>query len=401
MSGEEVLSKLECHFKWKPERDTAWSDIILQEKKILANIEENPVIEVQGWSLLGYMFTVGEENGTNIDYNKADEYFNKALDRVSCNGDKFVVMADKLHLLHRKNQLEDFKTLLAKVETLQKKLNDSSDMCIIKLIEAYSWSRFGIMGQEKALTAYKEAMVSDITSPDAHFGVGLILGRMRRDHDGNSSVPQQEEIDALKEAVVLWEYENAFSIAWYAYALASTITGYHIDMEVIIEVEELLEKALSVNYNNSAIVYKWCAKGYKQLCMKKSLPRNYYHKYIDRQKFCVDSACDANPCDSGSLHAAGLFYWRVKKDLTRAEELLQQASESCPLGNFKADFDLVKLRAVRHKGKYSARDGYLELLEKYENRDEDTHHNEKNIEVLRREISKFEEEDPGTLVYRR
>ena len=288
--------------------------------------------------------------------------------------EKYLVIANKVWILKIKRDIGDKESLLKTANELQQEFTDSdeSDLCVA---EAFALSRFPPDGYERALERYKKAVELNSENGEAFFGIGQMLGRLRRIDRGQLSKASEEELQAFKESMKLWP-DNPLPFVFYALALSHGVVRGSSDVEKTIDemdryMEEAKAKAEAFS-SGSAVVYKWCAKGYKRICLS-GMPPHRYLNFVNKQKQCVDRAVELSPNDSSVLHEAGSFYMHVKiyLDVEKADAYLVKSVECSPFRkNFGADFDLVKLRKQRQKD-YDVLAAYSALQTKYSGADQD------------------------------
>ena len=276
----EYLNTIECHFKWRPEKDDGMVDNIpLLEKKLLHDINDNENIEIFALTLLIYIFTEGDGKGKGTDFQKAKRYAQQARKQSKTNGEKVVTIANTMHLLKKCQKLEELENLYIELKHYQDTLT-VHDQCTIKLIHAFALSRFGLTAYKKALNIHESVIENEEKNPDAHFGLGVMIGRIRRYTHGNVSKPQELELKTLQKACELWNNSNAHSVVWYGYAKTQALLYDHkkeerrICEEELQEVSAILDNAKRLADNRpgcSCIIYKWCAKGFKYLGHIRSL----------------------------------------------------------------------------------------------------------------------------------
>ena len=387
------ISYVDCHFKWKPEQhDGMTDDIRIFEQKLLRNMKENPRIKIFSLTLLSYIFTIGDSRGKDIDFTKARKYADTARDKCECKGEEFIAIANKMHIYEQTKKTKELERLFPEMKTCEEGLI-SSDYCRIKCIHAFALTRFGMKGYHMAVDIYKEALLIEKDNADCHFGLGMILGRIRRYKQSNLSKPCEEEMKALSAAYHL--QRDAFSVVWYANAhvqcvVWNKVNGFKTNVSDLKAVEALFNTAMCLaesSEGGSGIVYKWAAKGLKRLCMMRP-PHNVYKQYLQKQKECVDKAVASDPNDTSILHEAGIFYWRVKRyrDSSLAQKYLEQACACSPNGNFWADVDLAKFRK-EYNQPYDIIEGLTPLLHKYAKR-QDGMDSKLSIAVLHMMIGK-------------
>ena len=376
-SLEEHLKRLRCHFTWNLDSKSASNslscDVNVLEDKILSEIQGNPPVVCQAYLILAFAHTVWDVH-KKVDYNKAFEYIELSEECANNNAEKYLVIANKVWILKIKRDIGDKEGLLKTANELQQEFTDSdeSDLC---LAEAFALSRFPPDGYERALERYKKAVELNAENGEAFFGIGQMLGRLRRIDQGQLSKASEEELQAFKESMKLWP-NNPLPFVFYALALSHGVARGSSDVEKTInEMDRYMEEAKAkaeAFSSGSAVVYKWCAKGYKRICLSR-MPRHRYLIFVNKQKQCVDRAVELSPNDSSVLHEAGSFYMHVKiyLDVEKADAYLVKSVECSPFRkNFGADFDLVKLRK-QHQKDYDVLAAYSALQTKYSGADQD------------------------------
>ena len=375
---KEHLSRVDCHFKWKPEQHGGMTDdIIVFERKLLRNMKENPKIKIFTFTLLSYVFTIGDSRGKDIDFTKAKTYAEKAREKCECKGEEFVAIANKMHIYERTKKTKELAKLYPKMKTCEEGLS-SSDYCKIKCIHAFALTRFGMKGYQMAVDIYKKVLLSEKDNADCHFGLGKILGRIRRYKHGNLSRPCEEEMKALSAAFNFEGQRDAFFVVTYANArvqciIYDTQNGSNNNTSDLVTVEALFDRAMRLaesSEGRSSMVYTWIAKGFKRLC-KIHHPPYVYKRYLHKRKECVDKAVTSDPNNTSILHEAGIFYWTVTKykDFVLAHHYLKEACRCCPDGNFWADVDLEKFKKDCDPS-YDIKEGFTALISKYERQED-------------------------------
>ena len=357
------LSNIECHFKWKPDANARRLNYEIVIEKLKADIVENPEVEVMERTLLSYILTQNEQ------FEEAQAEANKVINKCKCNGEKLVSFANKAFICHKRKQHQEARKLIPIVRKCKGTLT-SDDKHQIQLIHAFSLTMLGIGNLVSAKIIYEE-ILDQHESCHAYFGLGNVLGKLRRYHKSSRSKPSKKELHALSKACELSAENNkSFYLAQYGFAKAENICHESENLISMREdTERILEQAVEQLNNSgqeSCNVYKWCARAYKKLYFS-CPPEEFKKKYTEKQQECLEKAIKINPNDTTVLHAAALLYWKVWfcKDLNKAQYYFEEACRNTPSGNFWADVTFVNFRKEQGDN-FNVLDEYIKLINKYE-----------------------------------
>ncbi|CAG0898301.1 unnamed protein product [Darwinula stevensoni] len=369
-SMEEMLNKTECHFAWRPDqhgRIPPGSNNItrMEENKNSLKQDNDPFLLAISDLLLAY------EHGRLDDPKKSLEILQRIQSEIAKMHGAKSEERETLQYLTSCN-LAYVHLLMGKPdaarEILDRTQRFSESQGKIKAqifyAKAAAFSEFSKELYPDALEFYREGLMMDPENYNLQLGMGIMLGRIRRNESSAciTTDEENEEIKALRKAVQIKRCHRSLvflaeSLREHARALESA-KAPKSDEDLITKLnEEALELYIEVSEDPSANAESLvrCGEGFMRL------PEEM--RDAQKAKECYLKAYKLSPKKSMVNHKLGVFY--TKEDPTLAKKHLEAAIDiSYGEGNFAAHMTYVNLMLDTEKT-FDPADEWKKMLERY------------------------------------
>ena len=369
-SLNEQAKLLNCHFNWDIAKNIqcSYSDRI--EAKLLNEIQGNPDVKNKALLLLSFVFTVKDKSDT-FNLQKALDYANDVIKNTSSKGEEFVALANRFNILHKQRHKDASALELQKLQAKESDLR-APDRAVVALVESYAISVLSFTDFKRARQRCEEAIALDPSLGEAHFNLGLIIGRLRRGDNGPYSHANSAELEAFQQAMLYWP-TSPLPHVFYACAIAPRLKNHRgqVNATVLQEMDHHLSPAidLAVAHKHGTALYR-CSKALRYIARLDGRSGYDFAMHAQLERYTIEEALKTWPGNTSVLHEAALCYWKTAErfqNLEKAEKYLREACDTKDVihDNVFADIDLIKLQK-RMNPKFDNLTAMAELAIKYE-----------------------------------
>ncbi|CAG0902361.1 unnamed protein product [Darwinula stevensoni] len=387
---KQMLEGTECHFTWKPFQHGR----ILSTCNFLAKFNDKKIIHQQDneqFLMVTYDHLLAYEHGRQGDLSKARDILQRVQMEIPNMDGATPEEKEALQYLTNCN-LANVNFLTGEPDTTRegllktKKYSESPERVKAQILcaKAAAYSEYSKESFSYSLELYREGVILDPGNYNLHFGVGMILRRIRR-IETVDGIPTEEEETAMRRAVEIKRCHSsliflAVSLREHAKALAVRKCDHH-------RITELNEESLALYievYKDPSADGKTlvrCGDGFMKL-----LPHT---RDLQKAEECFLKAYAL--CQSSTMvnHKLGVFYIEGKEDHVLAEKYLSAAIDiTNGNGNFTAHCTYVSLK-LDDDPMFDVASEWQIMLERYPDLSDQIHLHISQMQY-------FSQFDPGT-----
>ncbi|CAG0902362.1 unnamed protein product [Darwinula stevensoni] len=345
---KQMLEGTECHFTWKPVEHGH----IPPGCSFIAKIKDKRIIYERGneqFLMVTYDLLLAYEHGRQEDLSKARDILQRVQRKIANMDVATSEEKEALQYLTSCN-LANVNFLMGDPDTARegllktKKYSESPERVKAQILcaKAAAYSEYSKESFSYSLELYREGVILDQGNYNLHFGVGMILRRIRR-IETVDGIPTEEEEMAMRKAIEMRRCHSSLiflaeSLREHARALAIRKISRH-------RIPELNGEALALYIE----VYKDPSADGKTLvrCGDGFMKLPKHMRDLQKAEECFLKAYALCPNNNMVNHKLGVFYIEVKESHILAEKYLLAAIDpSNGKGNFAAHATYVNLKLM-------------------------------------------------------